>query len=87
MSFFNPDTFHDLQAYGQLVITGVYVVHAVTDDGITHLANLYVRSQDNIVIRFSCRRLLIDGYGDALAHLRKPEVPVDCMTCLAQDLE
>ncbi len=67
-------------------VTGVYVVHAVTDDGITHHAELYVRrSQDNLAIRFRCRPLVIDGHGDARSHLQRLETPVDCMTCLARE--
>lgn len=73
------------QMFGGLAVTGMYVVHAATDDEITHLANLYVRSRNDMVIRFDCRPLLIDGYGDALAHLRKPETQVDCMACLVRE--
>lgn len=67
------------------LITGVYRVHAETDDGITHRAELYVRSPDNLAIRFRCRPLVIDGHGDALSHLRKLENLVDCMTCLVME--
>ena len=69
------------------VNTGVYVVHAVTDDGITHRAELHVRSRDDMALRFRCRPLLIDGHGGALSHVRRPENPVDCMTCLARERE
>ncbi len=67
------------------VKTGVYAVHAMTDDGITHHAELYVRSYDNTAIHFRCRALVIDGHGDALSHLRRPESLVDCMTCLTRE--
>lgn len=70
---------------GMLTInTGTYVVHAATGDGITHLADLYIRSQDDLAIRFRCRPLIIDGHGAALSHLRQSEVLVDCMTCLVR---
>lgn len=67
-----------------LIASGVYAVHAMTDDRITHHAELYVKSHEDLAIRFRCRPLVIDGHGDALSHLQKPETPVDCMTCLAR---
>lgn len=73
------------EVFGELTIAGVYVVHAATDDGITHRAKLYVQSQDDMVVQFLCRPALIDGSADALAHLRRTETPVDCMTCLVRE--
>lgn len=68
------------------ISTGVYVVHAMTDDGVTHLAEMYVRSYDDMAIQFRCRSLIIDSYGDARSHLRQPDgFPVDCMTCLVME--
>lgn len=84
--FLRPTVFRDLddvvEAFGEYTVSGVCIVHAATDDGITHRARLYIQSRDNMAIQFDCRPLLIDGHGDALAHLRAPEVLVDCMTCL-----
>lgn len=68
----------------KMLVTGVYVVHAETDDGIIHRAELYVRSQNDLAIRFRCRPLVIDGHGDARSHLRGAERLVDCMTCLTK---
>lgn len=68
------------------LVSGVYAVHAETEDGITHRAELHVGwSPGDIALRFRCRPLLIDGHGGALSHVRRPEDLVDCMTCLAAE--
>lgn len=66
--------------------TGTYVVHASIDDGIVHLAELSIDGIDDLALLVRCRGLVIDGNADALVHLRRPEVPVDCMACLVRGL-
>lgn len=73
------------KGFALTVPTGIYAVHAATDDRVTHKAQLSVGSYDDIVLHFRCRRLLIDKHGGALSHLRRPENLVDCMTCLAAE--
>lgn len=70
------------------IARGTYVAHATAQDDVVHLAELTVGSTFDglvdLVLFISCRRLIVDGKADALGHLRRPEVPVDCMTCLVR---
>jgi hypothetical protein len=69
-----------------IVRGGTYVMHAATDDGVVHLAELLVESIDDLALTFPCRKMIVDHHGEALTHLRGPDVPVDCMTCLVRGL-
>lgn len=66
-----------------MVAGGVYLMHAAAEDSIVHLAQLHVRSGDNLSLIFVCRALIIDGHGGALAHLRGHDEDVSCMACIA----
>lgn len=97
MSSFNPFMFRDLadvaEVFGKrtspggmlTVIGGTYITHAIDNDPVVHLAELTIGGFDDLVLFFPCRRLMIDNSADALAHLQRPEVPVDCMTCLVRE--
>ena len=80
-----PAVFRDradvIEAYG-LIGAGTYVAHAIAQDDVVHLAELTIGGRGDLVLFIPCRRLIIDGKADALEHLRRPEIPVDCMTCL-----
>ncbi len=65
---------------------GTYIIHAISADQVIHLAELTISGVDDLALFLPCRRLVIDGKADALAHLRRPEVLVDCMTCLVRGL-
>lgn len=68
------------------IAQGTHFVHAATDDGIVHLAEVTIRSIDDLALYFPCRRLVIDGQANELTHLlQRDDVPVDCMTCLARE--
>lgn len=94
-----PATFRDFadvaEAFGErakphevVVTQGTYVAHATAQDDVVHLAELTIGSTSDglgeLVLFIPCRRLVIDGRADALEHLRRPEVPIDCMTCLVR---
>jgi hypothetical protein len=68
------------------IARGAYVVHAATDDGVVHFAELLVESIDDLALTFPCRKMIVDRHGGALTHLRSPDVTVDCMTCLVRGL-
>lgn len=74
------------ESFGLLAITsGTYVAHATAQDDVVHLAELTIGGRGDLVqlvLFIPCRRLVIDEQADALEHLRRPEIPVDCMTCL-----
>jgi hypothetical protein len=76
------ETFH-LRGATKIIVGGVYLMNAVTDDGVVHLARLTVRSVTDLSLLFTCRRLIIDGNANALSHLCGLDEDVSCMACIA----
>ena len=77
-----------VRPHGAVVTQGTYIAHATAQDDVVHLAELTIGSTSDglgeLVLFIPCRRLVIDGRADALEHLRRPEIAVDCMTCLVR---
>lgn len=59
-----------------------YYIHAGTDDGVTHMAELTIDGLEAWTLNFPCRRLIIDSRVNVLPHPRGNDAVVDCMTCL-----